>query len=88
MNPHDVWSDHVPDALSILSTHEPDPIRAAEIRTRCHAALRKGARRPSLVVAAIPDAGWRRALAPAIVGSLCAVYLFEVLSRALRLYRL
>jgi len=24
---------------------------------------------------------------PAIVGSLCAVYLFEVLSRALRLYR-
>jgi len=87
MNPHEVWSDHVPDALSILSTHEPDPNRAAQVRARCHAALRKRTRPPH-VTEPTPSVGWRRALAPAIVGSLCAVYLFEVLSRALRLYRL
>jgi hypothetical protein len=86
MTTDDTDTDVAIGALSVLTTHAPDSARAARVRARCHAVLQKRERRP-LVALATPHADWRRALEPAIVGSLCAVYLFEVLSRALRLYR-
>jgi len=86
MNPHNGWRDREPEALSTLPTHEPDQGRAVQTRARCHAALRKRARR-SRITEPAPTGGWRRALTPAIVGSLCALYLLEVIARARELYR-
>jgi hypothetical protein len=86
MNEPDFRGDRVMDALSTLATHEPDHGRAARVRTRCHAELQDRGRR-SHVTALTPRIGWRHVLEPAIVGTLCAVYLFEVLSRALQLYQ-
>jgi hypothetical protein len=86
MSDHEFDRDVTMDTLSVLTTHEPDQNRVARTRARCHEALSKRTRRsPASMPALRPD--WRRALEPAIVGGLCAVYLFEVLSRALRLYR-
>jgi hypothetical protein len=87
MNEHEVRGDRVMDTLSMLATHEPDAVRAARTRTRCRTSLLRHARRSRVAGPAIRPPAWRRAMEPAIVGSLCAVYLFEVLSRALRLYR-
>jgi hypothetical protein len=70
-------------AHTALTTYEPDRARDARVRARCHAALEK--RRRLALPPARPD--WRRTLEPAIVGAFCAVYLFEVLSRAVLLYR-
>lgn len=86
MNPHDVFDDQRPEALSILSTHEPDPKRAARVRARCHDALRQHGPR-TRIAPGTPGVGWRRVMEPVMVGSLCAVHLFEVLSRARELYR-
>lgn len=75
--------DEGPAALALLEEHQPDRFRDARVRARCHAALEKRRRR-----ALSPTRpAWRRSFEPAIVGSLCAVYLFEVLSRAILLYR-
>jgi hypothetical protein len=73
------------DALAVLSTHEPDPIRADRVRARCHAALQRerGRRRR---VPPLSSTGRLRRFEPAIVGCLCAVYLVEVLVRAMKLY--
>ena len=70
-------------ALALLGTHEPDRARDARVRARCHAALEKRRRRPL----SLARPAWRRSFEPAIVGSFCALYLFEVLSRAVVLYR-
>jgi hypothetical protein len=75
------------DLLSRLATHEPDAVRAARTRTRCRTSILQHARRSRVAGPAIRPPAWRGALEPAIVGALCAVYLFEVLSRALQLYR-
>jgi hypothetical protein len=75
--------DEAIGALALLGAHEPDRARDARVRARCHAALEK--RRRLALSPARPD--WRRTLEPAIVGAFCAVYLFEVLSRAVLLYR-
>jgi hypothetical protein len=73
--------------LASLGLHEPDPARAARVRARCRAALLECRRREAVR----GEPGWRfavgLALGPALVGTLCAVYLFEVLSRAVLLYR-
>jgi len=75
--------DEAIGALALLGEHQPDRARDARVRARCHAALEKRRRR-----ALSPSRpAWRRGLEPAIVGALCAVYLFEVLSRAILLYR-
>jgi len=87
MSEHEVRGDREMDTLSVLGTHEPDAVRAARTRARCRASLLQHARRSRVAGPAIRPPAWRRALEPAIVGSLCAVYLFEVLSRALQLYR-
>jgi hypothetical protein len=73
--------------LALLGVHEPDPKRDARVRVRCRAALEDRRRRD--IVRNEP--GWRfafgLALAPVLVGMACAVYLFEVISRAMQLYR-
>jgi hypothetical protein len=71
------------DALSLLGVHEPGTARDARVRARCRAALEKRRRRADTA----SGGALRRGLEPAIVGALCAVYLFEVLSRAAHLYR-
>ena len=74
-------------ALRLLGLHEPSAPRDARLRERCRAALLE-AHRLELTRA---EPVWRfaigMAVGPAVVGVLCAVYLFEVLSRALLLYR-
>jgi hypothetical protein len=87
MNEYEVSGDRVMDVLSSPVTHEPDAVRAAQTRIRCRTSLLQHARRSRVAGPAIRPPDWRRALEPAIVGGLCAVYLFEVLSRALELYR-
>ncbi len=74
--------DKTAGALALLGIHEPDRTRDGLVRARCHAALEK--RRRRALQPARPD--WRRTLEPAIVGALCAVYLVEVLGRAVLLY--
>jgi hypothetical protein len=74
--------DEATGALALLGIHEPGRARAARVRARCHAGLEK--RRRRALQPARPD--WRRTLEPAIVGALCAVYLVEVLGRAVLLY--
>ena len=83
MNDISAGRDDVMDALGLLGTHQPDSSRGARVRARGHAALQNRQRR------ALPPAwdGWHRRVEPAAVGTLCAVYLFEVLSRAVFLYR-
>ena len=71
--------------LSVLTVHAPDPAHAARIAARCHAVMARR-RRLAGPGSAPARATWRRSLEPALVGGLCAVYLFEVLARALTLY--
>jgi len=86
MSDDDFDRDVTMETLSVLTTHEPGDDRDSRVRACCHEALSKRTRPwPASMPPLRP--GWRRALEPAIVGGLCAVYLFEVLSRALRLYR-
>jgi hypothetical protein len=88
MSGNDIRPDWATDALAVLEMHEPDAHRAAKVRGRCHAALQKQGHSSRGAISAMPGPTWRRALEPAIVGSLCAGYLLLVLSRALQLYRL
>jgi hypothetical protein len=71
--------------LSVLTVCAPDPARAARVAARCHAVMASRRRRTSPTPAPA-RATWRRSLEPSLVGSLSAVFLFEVLARALRLY--
>jgi hypothetical protein len=71
--------------LSVLTVHAPDPTRAARTTARCHAVMARHHRRARPTLAPAPPV-WRRRLEPALVGGLCAVFLFEVIGRALKLY--
>jgi hypothetical protein len=79
--------DDEPGDLAFLGLYDPDRARDARVRARCRAALRECRRREAVR----GEPGWRfavgLALGPAVVGVLCAVYLFEVISRAMLLYR-
>ncbi len=76
--------DALAHALSGLSRPEPDPSRAAAVRRRCRAALsRRNTARPS---ASLAGDLVRRVLAPAVVAGMSAVYLAEVIRRAIGLY--
>ena len=79
--------DELLAAMPALGFHEPDPLRDARLRARCHTALVTSRRHEALR----DEPGWRFAvgvaLAPAVVGALCGVYLFQVIARALQLYR-
>lgn len=73
--------------LAALGLYAPDPARDARVRARCRAALLECRRREAVR----GEPGWRfavgLAVGPAVVGALCGVYLFEVIARALQLYR-
>jgi len=71
--------------LSVLTVHAPGPARAARTTARCHAVMARQRRRASPTMAPAPPV-WRRRLEPALVGGLCAVFLLEVIGRALKLY--
>ena len=87
MTDHTHPPDDVLTAMAALGSHEPNPSRDARLRARCRAALAESRRHEALR----GEPGWRfavgLALAPAVVGALCGVYLFEVIARALQLYR-
>jgi hypothetical protein len=87
MTEHTTPPDEVLTAMAALGSHEPNPSRDARVRARCRASLAESRRR----AAVRGEPGWRvavsMALAPAVVGALCGVYLFEVIARALQLYR-
>jgi hypothetical protein len=79
--------DDVLTAIAALGSYEPNPSRDARLRARCRASLAESRRHEAVR----DEPGWRfavgLALAPAVVGALCGVYLFEVIARALQLYR-
>jgi hypothetical protein len=84
------WDDErdpVMRALSRLTTHEPDPARAAGALTRGRARLAARSSRRPLTVRLAPRGGWGPAVESLIVAGACGVFLLEVLSRATWLYR-
>ena len=76
----------VREMLSMLTSHEPDPARAARTRARARAALAAQARRRPSTASLNRRGGWHPALEPLLVAGACVVFLFEVLARATRLY--
>ena len=74
------------EALARLGAYEPDRLRDARVRARCREALVEARRREAVH----GEPGWRfavgLALAPTVIGVLCAVYLFQVIARAIHLY--
>ena len=87
MNEHAVHHEDGRGALSLLALHDPSALRDARVRARCRAGLAASRRHEAVR----GEPGWRfavgLALAPTVIGVLCAVYLFEVIARALQLYR-
>jgi hypothetical protein len=87
MTEHPNPPDELLAAMAALGSHEPNPLRNARVRARCHTALVKSRWHEAVR----DEPGWRfavgLALAPAVVGALCGVYLFQVIARALQLYR-
>jgi len=88
MTARDDERDPLMRALSRLTTHEPGQARAARMVSRGRAALatRAGRRRPPAARLA-PRGAWGQAVEPLVVAGACAVFLFEVLSRATQLHR-
>jgi hypothetical protein len=76
----------VRDTLARMTLHAPDPARAARTRARARAAFAAQVRRRSVTARVAPRGGWHAALEPLLVAGACAVFLFEVLTRATRLY--
>ena len=87
MTEHTNPPDELLAAMAALGSREPDPLRDARLRARCRTALAASRRHEALR----DEPGWRLAavlaLAPAVIGALCGVYLFQVIARALQLYR-
>ena len=74
------------ETLSMLTSHEPDPARAARTLAVTRAALAARARRRPLTDRDTSRGGWHPALEPLLVAGACVVFLIEVLARATRLY--
>jgi len=74
-------------ALSALTTREPDAARATRVVRRARAMLAARARRRPPAPRLSPRDDWHLALEPLLVAGACAVFLFEVISRAAALYR-
>ena len=87
MTDHTNPPDEVLAAMAALGSYEPSPLRDARLRARCRVELAASRRHEAVR----GEPGWRfavgLALAPTVIGVLCAVYLFEVIARALQLYR-
>ena len=86
MTADDFRSDPVIEALAGLAVHSPDRNRAALIRARCQRQMSRSAKQgdPSRHMTG-PIV--RRALEPALVVAVTAVFLLDVLRRALMLFR-
>ena len=85
MSADDLRDDATLRVLRGLAVPDVTAARASLVRERCHRALR---RRGWLVrLAGIPEVSFgQRILEPAIIATLCAVYLSEVVRRALWLF--
>jgi hypothetical protein len=79
--------DRIDRSLAGLARREPDAARADLVRARCHEALARRTRRERLA-SSVTAVSWRVVIESAVVGSICAVYLSDVLRRALALYGL
>lgn len=76
--------DSVMDALRALPTRDVPAVRANEIRGRCAATLVRRSRRKR----SLNDtwARWHARIEPATVAAMSALFLFEVVRRALLLF--
>jgi hypothetical protein len=72
--------DAVAEALSALRVHDASPDRVERLRARYRSELERESRAARL-------AGWRERLEPAFALGLGALYLAEVVTRALAVYR-
>ncbi len=85
MRAEDFSNNEYLQALSVLTIHEPDRSCADLIRTRCHARI-SVQRRSKGVMSPAAAQYCRRILEPSLVVLVSAVFLCEVLHRALMLY--
>jgi hypothetical protein len=67
-------------AVGRLRTYDVHSRRAERVRMRFHAALRSQERRR------LERRSWKRTIGPAIAAGWCAVYLLEVVRRAMVIY--
>jgi hypothetical protein len=74
-------------ALAALRTLDPGRERTERVRARCHAALGRPAWRERLALF-VAGVSWLHVLEAALVGLVSAIYLSEVVRRALVLYGL
>ncbi len=85
MSAGDFELDIHPQIIAGLPAHEPDCRCTDQVRARCHARIRRQKK-----VEAVPSmaAAWifRRIFEPSLVTAACAVFLCEVLRRAILLY--
>lgn len=86
MTDGDSRSDAVLDVLRSAATHDAAAARSDLIRRRCHRVLARRAAQAARRRESAP--GVSRVLEPLVVLGLCAIFLVEVASRALRLYGL
>jgi hypothetical protein len=88
MMPMDFRHDQESRMLAGLAAHEPERQCSDRIRGRCHVVLLAERRRAE--VASIPAQvrSWRHVFESAVVAVVCAVYLSEVVRRAMALYGL
>jgi RecB family endonuclease NucS len=87
MRSDEVREDPIMQALAGLSVNEPDQGRAVRTRARCLAVLDRR-RRAEAQSGRITGSLRRRVLEPALVAAASAIYLAEVVRRALQLYGL
>ncbi len=80
-----IGNDPYLKTIAGLTIYEPDPRCANRIRARCHAQIAGQKRAGSHSVRAAAG-HWRSILEPSLVIVVCAVYLCEVLRRAVLLY--
>jgi len=76
-------ADPPPKELGLLPPLSPDAARAARVRARCRARLERT--RPPERSATVPDVD-RRFLTRVLVGTLCGVYVVDLIRIALRVY--
>jgi hypothetical protein len=82
----DLRYDPYLQAVAAMTNYEPDMLCAERIRERCHA--RFGRRKREGITFRATSRYFRRFLEPSLVAVSCAVFLCEVLRRALQLYGL
>lgn len=72
--------------LAGLPAYEPDRQCSDRIRSRCHGALLAKRKRAEVAPIPVEARSWWQVLESAVVAVVCAVYLSEVVRRAMGLY--